>query len=260
MKDNRFQRVLKEGRVPVGHMVWEFGTRGIAKVLSGLDLDFVLIDMEHTGFDTERVADLIAWFKATDIAPFVRVPQPLYHFLARTMDAGALGVMVANVETPAQARSIVEAVKYGPLGGRGLGLGGAHNDFVPPDPAAYLRRANDNTTIICQIESTSGLANCQAIAATEGVDVLWVGHFDLTQSMGIVGQFQNPQFLDALAKVAGAARNHGKAAGIQPGSQAQAEQWLAMGYNVLSWKTDVAVYRGALDADLRWLREKTAKR
>src|SRR5213592_2416284 len=153
MKQNRFQRVLREGGVPAGHMIMEFGTRGIAKILEAAGVDFVLIDMEHTGFDAERIADLVAWFKATDIAPFVRVPQGLYHFIARTMDAGALGVMVANVETGEQARSIVDAVKYAPLGKRGLGLGTAHNDYTAPPAAAYFAESNENTTVICLIES-----------------------------------------------------------------------------------------------------------
>src|SRR6202035_22999 len=198
MKPNRFQRVLREGGSPAGHMIMEFGTRGIAKILEAADVDFVVIDMEHTGFDTERIADLIAWFKATTIAPFVRVPQPLYHFLARTMDAGALGVMAGNVETAEQARSIVQAVKYAPMGNRGLGLGTAHNDYRPPDPVAYFRQSNESSTVICQIESTKGLANVDAIAATDGVDVLWIGHFDLTQSMGIPAQFHHADFLAAV--------------------------------------------------------------
>src|SRR6185312_8998072 len=114
------QRVLGQGGVPTGHMIMEFGTRGIAKILEAAGVDFVVIDMEHTGFDAERVADLMAWLKATDIAPFVRVPQGLYHFLARTMDAGALGVMIGNVQTPEHAHQIVQAVKYAPLGNRGV--------------------------------------------------------------------------------------------------------------------------------------------
>jgi len=246
MKRNRFREVLQSGQVPLGHMIWEFGTRGIAKILESTGIDFVLVDMEHTGFDTERIADLMAWFKATEIAPFVRVPQGLYHFLARTMDAGALGVMVANVETPEQARAIVNAVKYAPLGNRGVGLGGAHTDYLAPDPLAYFRESNENTTVICQIESAKGLANSEAIAAVNGVDVLWVGHFDLTQSMGIPAQFNNPVFIDALRNVAQAARKHGKAAGMQPGDFEQARLWMSLGYNAISWRTDVAAYRAAV--------------
>lgn len=241
-------------------MIWEFATRGIAKIVESAGLDFVLIDMEHTAFDTERVADLVSWFKATDIAPFVRVPQPLYHFLARVLDAGALGVMVANVETAEAAKAIVDAVKYPPLGRRGLGLGGAHNDFTPPDPVAYLRQANENTTIICQIESTTGLSHCQAIAAVEGVDVLWVGHFDLSASLGIPGQFEHPRFVEALKAVVAAAQQHGKAAGLQPGDLRQAEAWMTLGFNVISWRTDVAVYRSALLSEMEALRSTAARR
>src|SRR5216684_61347 len=230
MKENRFQRILREGGVPAGHMIMEFGTRGIAKILEAAAVDFVVLDMEHTAFDAGRIADLVAWFKATDIAPFVRVPQGMYHFLARTMDAGALGVMVGNVETPEQAKRVVDAVKYAPLGNRGVGLGTAHNDYIPPDAAKYLEYANQNTTVICQIESTTGLANLDAIAATPGVDVLWVGHYDLTQSMGIPGNFGDPRFQNALHKVIEAANRHRKLAALQPGNLPEAEQWLRMGF------------------------------
>jgi 2-dehydro-3-deoxyglucarate aldolase/4-hydroxy-2-oxoheptanedioate aldolase len=206
--------------------------------------------MEHNGFDAERIADLIAWFKATDIAPFVRVPQGLYHFIARTMDAGALGIMVGNVETAEQARAIVNAVKYAPIGKRGVGLGTAHNDYIQPDADTYFAFANRNTTVICQIESVTGLENLEGIAATPDVDILWVGHYDLSVSMGINARFEHPAFRAALAKVVDAANRHGKLAAIQPGSTTQAEEWLAAGFHVLSWKTDIALYRAALKKEL----------
>ncbi len=258
MKPNRFQQVLAAGGVPVGHMVQEFGTRGIAKILESAGVDFVLIDMEHTANDAERVADLIAWFKATPIAPFVRVPQPFYHFLARTMDAGALGIMIPNVESADQARACVDAIKYAPLGKRGVGLGTAHTDYVGVDPAGYFKEANANTTVICQIESAVGVANVEAIADTPGVDVLWVGHFDLTQSMGIPGQFHRPEFLSALERVVAAGKKRHKSIGAQPNSWEQCEEWMKLGFNVISWGSDIAVYRAALSSAIHKLREGTA--
>ncbi|MBK5290688.1 MAG: aldolase [Acidobacteriia bacterium] len=256
MKDSRFQKVVAAGGIPVGHMVWEFGTRGIAKILESTGIDFVFIDMEHSAFDTERVADLLAWFKATDIAPFVRVPQGLYHFIARIMDAGALGVMVACVESAGQAKQIVDAAKYAPLGNRGVGLGGAHTDYVLPDPIAYFKRANENSTVICMIESPAGLTNLEAIASTPGVDMLWVGHYDLSQAMGIPGEFQNPKFLAALQSVVDAARKYHILAGMQPGNMEQAEQWLKIGFNVISWRVDAAVYAGTLHSEIEALRKR----
>src|SRR5262245_15801472 len=132
MKPNRIRQLLAEGKIPIGHMIIEFGTRGIAKIAEAAGLDFVLIDMEHSGLDFGSVADLLAWFKATPVAPIVRVPAIEYHFIARVMDAGALGVMAPNVRTAGQALEVVNAMRYAPEGNRGLGLATAHNDYVPP--------------------------------------------------------------------------------------------------------------------------------
>jgi 2-dehydro-3-deoxyglucarate aldolase/4-hydroxy-2-oxoheptanedioate aldolase len=254
LKPNRFREVLAAGRMPIGHMIMEFGTRGIPKLLEAADLDFVLFDMEHSGFEIERVFDLIALSKASPFAPMVRVPQGQYHFLARVMDAGALGVMVGNVETPEMAREIVQAVKYAPLGKRGVGLGTAHNDYVMPDPPTYFRESNESSVVICQIESELGVRNAENIAAVEGVDILWIGHFDLTQSMGIPAQFRHERFISALRTVVNAAKKHGRHLGIQPGNPEQADEWIAMGFNVISWQSDIALYRAALQAGVKRLR------
>lgn len=248
MKPNRMKQALAERGSAVGTMIMEFGTRGVARILAATPVDFVMLDMEHTGFDTGHIADLCAWFKATDIAPLVRIPQNLYHFCARTLDAGALGIMVANVENAEQAKAIVDACKYAPMGKRGIALGTAHSEYVIPDPVEYFARANENTTVVTMIESPAGLANLDAIAAVPGVDVLWVGHYDLTSAMGIPGQFQHPEFLGALAAVVAAAERHGKVAAIQPGSSEQARQWHGIGFRILSWSSDISVYRQAVNS------------
>jgi len=246
MKQNRFKRRLAESHFAIGHMISEFGTRGQAKMLERADLDFALIDMEHTGFTSADVADMVAWLKATDIAPFVRIPQIEYHFIARTLDVGALGLMIPNVKTVKEARAVVSAAKYAPLGNRGVGIGAAHSDFKKVNPKEFMAFANENTIIICQIESQEGLDHLEEIAATRGIDVLWVGHFDLSQSLGIPGQFQHDRFLKALEQVAEAAKKAGLAAGIQPGNMEQAKAWMSMGYNVISYSADHTLYMHAL--------------
>jgi len=246
MRPNRFKQVLAEGKIPVGHMIMEFPTRGMAQILDAAGLDFVVVDMEHTGLTIGDVADMMAWFKATTITPFVRVPQIEYHFIARILDAGALGVMVPNVKTAAEARAIVDAAKYAPLGKRGVGLGGAVTDYKTVDPQEFMEYSIQNTTIICQIESQQGLDNLDEIAATQGVDVLWVGHFDLTQSLGIVGQLHHKKCLEALRRVVETAKRYGLGAGIQPRNLAQAQEWMEIGFNVISYGGDRTVYLDAL--------------
>lgn len=255
MKTNTTKQILADGGVPVGHMLMDFVAPGIAQMLDRAGLDFVLIDMEHSAFTSRDVASLIGWLHATEIAPFVRVPQPQYHFIARSLDAGALGVMIPNVKTGAQAKAIVDAAKYAPLGQRGVALGGALTGYRGVDPAEFMDFSNRNTTVICQIESEEGLANLEDIAGTEGVDCLWVGHFDLTQSMGIPGQFESQRFQDALGRVAGTCRKFGLAAGIQPGSPQQAAEWMAAGFNLISYSSDHSVYRSALTAGVEQIRQ-----
>ncbi|MDQ6907581.1 MAG: aldolase/citrate lyase family protein [Chloroflexota bacterium] len=259
MKENRYTQVRAAGKVPVGQMLWEFGTRGMARMMDACDVDFAIIDTEHAAFSSADVADLVAWFSATTIAPFVRVPEIAYHLLARTMDAGALGVMVPNVKTADEARAIVDAVKYGPLGKRGIGLGGALTGYRGVTPSEFLRYSNENTTVICQIESVEGIENLEAIATTPGVDVLWVGHFDLTQSMGIPGQFHDARFVDNLKRVVDVCNRHDLGAGIQPGSIEQAREWMAIGFNVISYGTDMSVYLAAMTDAVAQVRALAAK-
>ena len=164
--------------------------------------------------------------------------------------------MVPNVVSAAQARALVDAAKYAPLGKRGVILGESHTHFKSVDPREFMEYSNQNTTLICQIESREGLENLEEIAATPGVDVLWVGHFDLTQSLGIPGQFHHPLFLDALKRVVDTARRHGLGAGIQPGSLAQAQEWIELGFDVISYSGDLYVYLDAMTravADVRGL-------
>jgi len=246
MKKNRFKQRMAENNFSVGHMISEFGTRGQAKMLEIADIDFVVIDREHTGSTSADIADLVAWFKATDIAPFVRIPQARYHFIARTLDVGALGLMVPNVKNANEARAIIDAAKYAPMGNRGVGLGAAHSDYRKVVPREFMDYANENTTIIFQIESREAVDNLDAIASTPGVDVLWVGHFDLSQSMNIPGQFHHETFLDALAKVVYTARKHNLGIGIQPGNLEQAQEWMEMGFTVISYSADHSVYINAM--------------
>ncbi len=259
LSKNGIQTAIDSNGVAFGHMVMEFATPGIAKLCASADLDFVLIDMEHGPLDLSQVAQMLAGYKATRISPLVRVPALEYHFVARVMDAGAHGIMAPNVQTAAQARLLNNAMRYAPAGFRGMGLGTAHNDFQRPDPREYIEQANERNLLLCQIESMTALENLEGIASTPGVDCLWVGHMDLTQSMGIVGEFEHPRFIEALKRVVDSTRRHGLLAGIQPGSPEQAEMWMEIGFNVISYSTDIVVYGSSLASELADVRRRVPR-
>lgn len=246
MKENRLLSRFREGAVPVGHMIWEFGTRGIARMTELAGLDFVLLDTEHGAFAPDQIADLVAWYRATAVTPIVRVPQLAFPMIPRTLDAGAQGIMMPNVTNAATARQVVQAAKYAPVGRRGLGLGGSATAYETGEARTQMDLLNAQTGIICQIESREALTELDAIASVPGVDVLWVGQADLAQSLGIPGEFDNPQFVDALRAVVDCCDRHGLGAGIQPNDPQQCRAWMSLGFNVVSYNVDTVLYTDAL--------------
>ena len=174
-------------------------------------------------------------------AVMVRIPATEYHFIARVLDVGAQGLMVPMVESEEQARLLASSAKYPPAGRRGAGFGLAHDDFAPGDILEGMRVANEEGLLIAQIESARGVAEVGKIAAVEGIDVLWIGHFDLTNSLGIPGQFTHPKFVEAVDKVRAACREHGKALGFMASGVEEGRALLAKGFRILAYGRDIMV-------------------
>ena len=190
-------------------MVFEAFTPGVAKIAQLAGAEFIMYDMEHTGLSSESLRTLVATCRAADIVPMTRVPRGEYHLLAPALDVGAQGVMIPMVESADQAQAIVEATHYPPMGRRGAAFGFAHDDF-DTGHKTKIRTLNARNTVIAQIETERGLENVEEIAAVKDIDVLWVGHFDLTNFLGIPAEFDNPRYLEAIERVIAAARKYAK--------------------------------------------------
>ena len=254
MRENRVKRALARGGTAIGTMVFEFRTPGIGRIAAAAGAEFAIFDMEHTGWSDETIGMLIATSRAADLVPMVRVPTTQYHLLSRPLDLGAMGIMVPMVETAEQARSIVQFAKYPPMGRRGAAFGVAHDDYQSGDVSAKIASANAEGLLIAQIETGQGVEHVEAIAATEGIDVLWIGHFDLTNSLGIPGQFNHPTYLRAVERVVAACQRHGKAAGFMVSSPAEGKALLNQGFRILAYWGDLWIYGQALKAGIDAMR------
>jgi 2-dehydro-3-deoxyglucarate aldolase/4-hydroxy-2-oxoheptanedioate aldolase len=254
MRANPVKKKLRAGGSAVGTLVLEFATTGIARIAAAAGADFILFDMEHTGWSMETVRGLLASARGADIVPLVRVPATEYHFIARVLDTGAMGLMVPMVESAEQARLIVQSAKYPPAGRRGAAFGVAHDDYQPGDAIATMHAANDEVLLIAQVETAKGVENVEAIAAVEGIDVLWIGHNDLTNSLGIPGQFEHARYREAVERVLGAAGRHGKAAGFMATGIEQGRALLAQGFRVMAYGGDVWIYQQSLRDGIAALR------
>jgi 2-dehydro-3-deoxyglucarate aldolase/4-hydroxy-2-oxoheptanedioate aldolase len=254
MRENAVKRTLAGAGVALGTMVFEFDSTGIARAAAAAGAEFVIFDMEHSGWSTDTIRTLVATARGAELVPMVRVPATQYHLIARPLDVGAMGIMVPNVETEEQARTIVNAARYPPVGARGAGFGLAHDDYRAGDAVAEMRRANAEVLLIAQIESVRGVENVEQIAALEGIDVLWVGHFDLTNSMGIPTQFTHPEYLRAVERVIAACARHGKAAGFMVSDVETAKRALVQGFRILAYWGDVWIYQEGLRRGLDGIR------
>jgi 2-keto-3-deoxy-L-rhamnonate aldolase RhmA len=238
-----------------GHFIVEFATPGIGHILKSAGCDFVLFDLEHSGFGFETVKSAIRYFEAAELPVIVRVPSKEYHHVARAMDMGAEGLMLPMVGNVGEARHILNSMKYTPDGGRGVALQVAHDRYRPGSLVDKFVTSNRRSTFFCQIETADGVESADAIAALPGVDCLWVGHFDLSVSLKVPGEFNSKIFTDAIAHVCAAARRHGKSLGRLVPTVQQGVDLFAQGFDFICYSGDVWVLHDALSDAIGKLRE-----
>lgn len=232
---------LRRGDLLLGQLLLEFFTPGIGPMLDACDLDFVIFDMEHGRCDIELLEGMIASCRGSGITPMARVPDLNFAPLSRVLDLGARGVMVPRVETREQTEEIVKQLKYAPQGRRGVALGVAH-DLYRAAGAEFFAQANEDITVIIQVETARAFENLEAIASVPGVDALWIGHYDLTVSMGIPAQFDHPRLLKAMDDLVAACRRHGVAPAFLPPTQESAAHWISKGFRMISLGSDIGVF------------------
>jgi 2-keto-3-deoxy-L-rhamnonate aldolase RhmA len=258
LRPNPVRYKLLNGGAAFGPMAFEFFTPGLFALAGQAGVDFVILDMEHSGVGADTIKAQLAFARGTGVMPFVRVPGSVPHLIAPILDAGAMGIMVPLVETPEQAEIIVASCRYRPLGRRGLAFSVAHDDYSGGGVESKILEANERTLVIALVESERGIQNVEAIMAVPGVDVGWLGHYDLTDSMGCPGQFERPEFDAAVRALLGACERHGKAAGFLATDLGMARAWRAKGFRCLGFGTDVGLFRDALSAGLSALKQDEA--
>jgi 2-dehydro-3-deoxyglucarate aldolase/4-hydroxy-2-oxoheptanedioate aldolase len=255
VRDNPVKKTLARGGRARGTMIFECFAPGMPQIVSNAGAEFVLYDMEHTGLGFETLKSQFASCRGHDVVPMVRVPRGEYHFIARALDIGALGVMVPMVATRAEAEFHVSCARYPPQGRRGAAFGFAHDDYLGGDVGAKMAAAHARTLMIAQIETDEGLRNVEEIAAVPGIDALWIGQFDLTNFMGIPAQFQHRDYLAAVDRIVAACNAHGKAAGILATDEAWAHDYAAKGFRLMAYGIDQLLLQNALRRGLDVLRD-----
>ncbi|NLV59768.1 MAG: hypothetical protein GXY67_13545 [Clostridiales bacterium] len=232
-----------------GTMVCLFDVPDIARMLQVCGFDFFVLDMEHGYCDDSRIAAMLLVAKMAGIPAIVRAARPQREIIMKYMEMGAAGILLPNTETIEDARKLVEFSKYAPQGNRGVALLKAHAGYDAGSAVPYMEKANQETILMVQIESPTGVHNIDEILSVDGIDCAFIGPNDLSQTYGIMGQFENPMLHEAIETVIASAKRCGKFCGIHIGGVERVKHWMENGMNFNLFGADtVFMMNAARDA------------
>jgi len=243
-----FRARLRGGEPSFGIFL-AMGSPVSAEVCGGAGWDWCLIDLEHgLGAEASMHAELVA-LELMGTPALVRIESGAPLRIGRVLDHGAAGIMVPRLGSAADVAQVVACTRYAPTGARGVAFSarGAGYGAASADDTSLI---NESITVFIQIENAGAVAEIDAIAAIDGVDVLFVGPNDLTHTLGIPGRFEDPHYLDTLALIANAAKSAGKVAAIMLHSTDEVEWLRPMGYSCFGVTNDASLLAQASRAAL----------
>ncbi len=250
----RLKEKIAAGQPVLGLSIM-FDAPALVEIAGAMGFDWVLLDCEHGALSVDRLEPLIAAADAYGVAAIVRPPDNSPETLLRALDRGAAGLQCPHVNNADDARAIVRAAKFHPLGQRGLAVGTRASRYgTMASVDAYTKSANRDTLICVQIEHQDALAHIEAIAAVDGVDVMFVGAMDLSQSMGLPGQTDSAEVQHAVDDALARIKASGRGAGTAGKPEAAKRRLLEQG--VLYYYTHVTSLLGSAAAPYLALRRR----
>jgi len=212
--ENKTLRKMRAGELALGFGVHAMRGSLVPTLAQAAGYDWLFIDMEHGALSVDQACEVSMAALAVGITPIVRVCSGALHDGTRALDNGAMGVVVPHVDTVEEAKAVVKAYRYPPIGMRSWGGIVVPYGLRPPGPAEAQAALNKEVAVIAMIETPEAVENVDAIAAVDGIDVLLIGSSDLSTTMGIPGQFGHQRMQDAYDRVSAACKKHGRILGM----------------------------------------------
>lgn len=240
-KPNNLKRMLKEGKSCIG--TWSvMPSASAANIMGAAGLDFVIIDMEHGPISFETAEDMVRALEGESCTPLIRVPSGNKQTILRALELGAHGVVVPQIETPQQAKDVVQATKYAPIGNRGVSVFTRSSGYYAVGQQGRTDRENEETMVVLLVEGIKGIKNLEKIAEVGNIDVIYIGTYDLSQSLGIPDQVDSPEVIKEVENCTKKIRSKGIAAGVLAQNERDIEQWLKIGVQFIPYMVDCAIF------------------
>lgn len=217
------------------------GDPAFVEVAGYAGFDFVILDMEHGPSSVESMQNNVRAAIIAGALPIIRVERCDEVAIGKALDIGALGVQVPQIENADQARAAVKAAKFHPLGARGVCRFVRAANYSSLDKFEYFKSANE-TMVILQLEGKEALDNVDAILAVDGIDLVFIGPYDLSQSLGVPGQIDHPMVADTMRYIVQKAKDRGIAVGTFVDTLANLSKWKSVGIQYLSYSVDVGIF------------------
>lgn len=209
MKENRAKRIVRDGGMALGTYVGGIADPQIVEIIGHAGFDAAFIDMEHTSFDLRDVQLMVMAAERVGITPVVRTPGFDPAFILRLLDMGVQGIQLPHVNDAAAARAAVQAVRYAPLGERGMAAATRAADYGRIALAEHMAQSNREIMLAVMIEELSALEEVEEIASTPGIDLVVVGPADMSRALGVGGQTNHPKLVQTIGRVAEIVRKSG---------------------------------------------------
>lgn len=252
---NAAKTKLQQGDLAIGMGVRAVRGVEIARLMKTAGFDWLFIDLEHGAASTETAASICVAALDAGIAPLVRVPHMELTMAARCLDGGALGIVIPHVDTVEQARAMVDAFRFAPLGRRSIGGAYPQFGFAMTPAAEVVSSLNEATLVVAMVETPQSVENADAIAAVPGIDVLLMGTNDLCLEMGIPGQLSDARVQAAVDTVVAACKKHGKWAGLGGVYTRELLQpYIARGMRMILAGNDINLLLNAASAQAEFVR------
>jgi 2-keto-3-deoxy-L-rhamnonate aldolase RhmA len=253
---NLAKQKLDEGKLVLCMGLRQARTVDIAMIAAEAGFDALYVDLQHSPLSLETASTLCAASIGLGITPLVRTPSHAADWISRVLDGGAQGAVVPDVNSAEEARAIVDAARFPPLGRRSVMGSGPALGYKSTPLAGVNRKLNDETLVIVMLETPQGIEQADAIARVPGIDVLLVGSNDLCTTLGIPGELRHPKLRQAYEAVARACKAHGKVlgvGGIRGDLELQAEL-VHLGARYIAAGNDAAYLASAARKDAQALR------
>jgi 4-hydroxy-2-oxoheptanedioate aldolase len=240
IRENRIKKGLKQGKSYIGTFA-KIADPCVIEIFSYIGFDFVIVDNEHTQMNKESMVNLVRTAGNSDIVPTIRIKNNDPVEILQALDSGALGVQVPMTETRETVQMVADSAKYAPLGNRGYSASHRAGAYGFMDATKYAQLANENTMVAVYCETKKAMDNLEEIVKVDQVDIIFIGPFDLTQALGVIGQPRHPLVLEAIAEITKKTRAAGKAVGIISSDAPMTKQWLDMGIQYIALSSDQAM-------------------